>query len=646
MEQFHHMGGAATPDGAASMAPGGYGPPPGGGYGPPGGGYGPPGTPGAPGGYGPPPGGYGPPPGQPPAGYGPAPAMPQQPPMPQPGAPGAAPKKGGAGMKVGLALLGVAVVGGGIAAAVMFLGGGGALPFDAGHLPPKTESIRSGNFKTYVGLRSMLRIDDVPEEATWSTLSAQACGGHDVFGELMSAALGDVEDAITALTRDEKRYQEALACGKTLAGELSSRAGFYSVGFRKGDDYHSVDLLPLGVEKLPDSVDTFGTKSDPSNMTETHCKLPWPPKKQKGDKKKSDDDKDEKPTCEDHTPAIARLEGMEVWATGGLQDLKEFGSKFSPKGENKSDVEPLSKIAGEVKGYDERRVGTGKSFPSISSVLGVRVSAFDAEETKELNEVAEKGIEAWALGKKGHFGAGELKIVIVAKSDSRAKDIEGKIKDYLSMIKEKLEEAEKEEEKAKKDKKKSKDDDKDERLVDFVEARTEIARRTLDDLVMTRDDVRIVIEVVEKVDGGQQSKIDAFLDWRKEKGVVAAKVVRSLLEGEEPSDEDLESLHADIAGAMKWHKKWPHEPRYAKDGFYVPGNGNFDVKIENSEILEVYEYDLPRKDLIELVKFLNEKKGWKLKKGSGDEYTAKKDGSELKLTFREENKKGTIVLGK
>src|SRR5690606_25946623 len=207
-----------------------------------------------------------------------------------------------------------------IAAAVMFLGGGGILPFDAGHLPPKTESIRSGDFKTYVGLSNMLRVDDIPEEATWSVLAEEACGGYDVFGELMAAGLGDVDDAIKALSRDEERYKESLACGKTLAGELSSSAGYYSVGFRKGDDYHAVTLLPLGVDKLPDSVDTFDTKSDPSNMTDTHCKLPWPPKKQKGDKKKEDEDEKE-PECDDHTPTVARLEEMDVWASGGLEDL-------------------------------------------------------------------------------------------------------------------------------------------------------------------------------------------------------------------------------------------------------------------------------------------------------------------------------------
>src|SRR5690606_30848083 len=149
------------------------------------------------------------------------------------------------------------------------------------HLPPKTESIRSGDFKTYLGLVNSLREEDVPEEAFWSAISAEACGGHDVFNELMQGALGDVDHAVTALTRDPERYQEALAWGKSLAESMGTSAGIYSIGFRDGDDYHAVDLLPLGVETLPESVDTFDTKSDPSNMEETHCKLPWPPPKKK-----------------------------------------------------------------------------------------------------------------------------------------------------------------------------------------------------------------------------------------------------------------------------------------------------------------------------------------------------------------------------
>src|SRR5690606_19007175 len=147
------------------------------------------------------------------------------------------------------------------------------------------------------------------------------------------------------------------------------------------------------------------------------------------------------------------------------------------------------------------------------------------EETKELNEAAEDDIEAWAVGKKGHFGAGETKLVIVAESDAKAKDIEGKIKDYLSMIEEKVEEAE-----TKKDKD-DKGEKRDERLVAFMEAKTDIAHRALDKVELTRDDVRIELTVVEEPEKGELEAIQEFLDWRKEKSVVAAKIVRSLLEG-------------------------------------------------------------------------------------------------------------------
>ena len=618
---------------AAGYPPGGYPPPPGGGHG----------HPGAPGGYGAPPGG-----GYPPAGYPPPPGgmQPGQPGM-QPGMqPGAPAKKGGAGLKIGLGIVGLAVVGGGIAAAVMFLGGGGIAPFDPGHLPSKTESIRAGNFKTYLALGNMLREDDLPEEAYWSALSAEACGGHDVFNELMDATRGDVESAVNALTRDEEYYKESLACGKALAESMGTKSGFYGVSFRDGDDYHSISLLPLGVEELPESVKTFDTKSDPSNMTGTHCKLPWPPKVSKKDKKKDDEDEAEKTECEDGTPGIARLEGTEVWASGRLEELKEFGSKFSPKGENAADVEKLTQVAGEISGYDERRVGTGKGFPSIAGVLGVRVTGFDEEETKELNEAAEDDVEAWALGKKGHFGAGEMKLVVLAESDSKAKDLEGKIKDYLSMIEEKVEEAEKAEKDKKKDKK-DKDSEEDERLVEFMEAKGEIARRALDKIELTRDGVRILLTVVEDAEEGELEKINAFLDWRKEKSVVVAKIVRGLLEGEEPSDEDVESVHEDIGAAMKWRKKWPHEPRYAKDGFYVPGGGSFDVLTIESSLVDVYTYELPRKDLLEVTKFINEAKGWKIKKDKDGEhiYVATREGTEVRFLMGEkDDKQGTIVM--
>lgn len=119
------------------------------------------------------------------------------------------------------------------------------MPLDADRLPPTTTALRRNTIARRVLSSLRLRPEDLPEAAYWSA-GAAACGGRDVFFELMN----DMPVDRAELEQSKDSLVRALACGKALAPIVRSGMTVYEVEY----DYEGV---PSGFALLSLADDTF-----------------------------------------------------------------------------------------------------------------------------------------------------------------------------------------------------------------------------------------------------------------------------------------------------------------------------------------------------------------------------------------------------
>ena len=628
--------GGYPPGGAPPGAPGGYGPPPGGappgGYGPPPGGAPPGGAP--PGGYGPPPGGA--PPGAP-GGYGPPPGAPQgQPYAGAPGAPGgpgyggapgAAPKKkGSAGMIVGI-VGGVVVLGGLVVGGIMLLGGGKSppLPVPVGNLPEKTVQVMRSTFATKVADGTQLREGDVPDQARWSSAAAQACGGLDVF---RAAIHSDDEygrkDFSKAMLYKADDHKKALECGKEVAAEMGKSAGVYAVYFEHDDKEKNVDLITMGLDKLPKSTGWSKGTTDASNMQETRCYLDW--------------DQDEDADCEDSTQVWGKLDKADVWAGGSRDEVKAFGSKYSTdEGNKSSELEAMSELAAEFSDYRFVQVGLPKGYSvALAYLLDAHVLMLSGDEVDKLKEVIEENAETWAKASKGRTGERELRFVVQAKSESSAKDIKEALTDYLTKLKEKIDEADEE------DDKKEQPDDMSTTSWEYRQSLQKVSRRAIKDGKVELDGKRVVLLVQEKPKESEQKKIDKFYDKQAKRTKYAINITDALLKGEAPKDKDIEKLGGEeLVEAVEQAKaiakgEWPFKPDEwsGASGFMVPGGGKHETISHKGDTIHLYVYkNLSLGKLLPIFRKTGEAAGWTLDMDDKGVYDCRKGGQHVRANL-------------
>ena len=119
------------------------------------------------------------------------------------------------------------------------------MPIGPEQLPPSTTALRRTTLSRRVVAGLRLRPQDVPE-AAYVSAGAAACGGRDVFFDLMN----DVPVALTELERTKDTLVRALACGKALFPLARAGTKLYEVGY----GYHGV---PSGFELLSVSNDAL-----------------------------------------------------------------------------------------------------------------------------------------------------------------------------------------------------------------------------------------------------------------------------------------------------------------------------------------------------------------------------------------------------
>lgn len=140
------------------------------------------------------------------------------------------------------------------------------LPIAVEQLPSTTTALRRTTFQRRLMKSLRLRPEDVPEEAYWSYASA-ACGGRDIFFELMNQMGVDPDD----LERNQASIQHSLACGKALAPHIRSGMGVYQIEYYYEGSPSGLGLLRFSDDSFRDKLLYPQLSPTPNGVYRAYC---------------------------------------------------------------------------------------------------------------------------------------------------------------------------------------------------------------------------------------------------------------------------------------------------------------------------------------------------------------------------------------
>jgi hypothetical protein len=140
------------------------------------------------------------------------------------------------------------------------------MPVDPGQLPPTTKALRRSTFQRRIVSSLRLRPSDIPEVA-YASAAAAACGGRDLFFELMNEVSVDLAE----LEQTKDSIRRALACGKALMPAIRAGATTYEVEY----DYESAPsgfaLLAIPDDSLREKTIDPPLSPTPAGVHRAYC---------------------------------------------------------------------------------------------------------------------------------------------------------------------------------------------------------------------------------------------------------------------------------------------------------------------------------------------------------------------------------------
>jgi hypothetical protein len=140
------------------------------------------------------------------------------------------------------------------------------MPLDVDRLPTTTTALRRNTFQRRLESSLRMRPEDIPE-AAYISAAAAACGGRDLFFELMNEVAVDAEE----LAQTKAQIVQGLTCGKALTPQIHNGASVYEIEYA----YESV---PSGFALLAVPDDSFREKllypplsPTPSGVHRAYC---------------------------------------------------------------------------------------------------------------------------------------------------------------------------------------------------------------------------------------------------------------------------------------------------------------------------------------------------------------------------------------
>lgn len=379
------------------------------------------------------------------------------------------------------------------------------LPVSAAQLPATTTGLRRNTLRRRLISLLRMRPDDVPEEAYWSA-GASACGGRDIFFELLNHVSVDREE----LSQTRESVQRSLACGKALTPQIRSGLGVYQVEYEYELAPSGFAFLRLADDSFRDKILYPGLSPTPAGVHRAYC---------------NDDEGGPRSVCQDGARSRLVLAVNNGYVAAYAREVPSLLETLTTARPLPEKVAELASFFLEPSTADEVAVSTGGScaFAMDFSVLGLSP---DESSRQRLLDAVNDNTALCGMQSSGSVLNPSRRLILLAKSDVSAKVLVAAVKRRaLELTHETITATAGREDKT-----------------EFDKAMHAAGARAARSAKLEVDGRRLSVRVANEPNDAELRVMSRLLDERRAAAQRAAEIIRGLAEGTPPSAQQLEAF--------------------------------------------------------------------------------------------------------
>ena len=140
------------------------------------------------------------------------------------------------------------------------------MPLAVDQLPTTTTALRRNTFQRRIQSSLRMRPEDIPD-AAYVSAAASACGGRDLFFELMNDVPVDAEE----LVETKAQIVQGLTCGRALASQVRGGASVYEVEYAYESVPSGFALLAVADDSLREKLLYAPLSPTPFGVHRAYC---------------------------------------------------------------------------------------------------------------------------------------------------------------------------------------------------------------------------------------------------------------------------------------------------------------------------------------------------------------------------------------
>jgi hypothetical protein len=375
-------------------------------------------------------------------------------------------------------------------------------PIGVEQLPSTTTGLRRTTFERRLLKSLRLRPDDVPDEAYWS-FGTSACGGRDIFFELMNQVGVDRDE----LERDRESIQKSLACGKAMTPHIRSGAGVYQVEYEYDSAPSGFALLTLSDDSLRANLVYPPLSPTPTGVHRAYC---------------NDDEGGPRSICQDGERSRLILSVNDGYVAAYAREVPKLFATLTQAQAVSPRVAELAAFFLEPTPAEEVAVAEGGSCAFAMDFTAWALSPDETSRQRVLDAVNDNavlcGTQAWgtivSLNRRLVFLAKDETAAEVLAAALKRRNVEASAQVFASLSHR-------------------------ENQLAFDEARRSAEARALRGAKLEVQGRRVITTITVEPNEAEFHAMSPLLDERRETARRAAGLVRDLADGKLPSAEEL-----------------------------------------------------------------------------------------------------------
>ena len=282
------------------------------------------------------------------------------------------------------------------------------MPIGVEQLPTTTTALRRNTFQRRIQSSLRMRPEDIPEAAYFSAAGA-ACGGRDLFFELMNEVPVDLAE----LAQNKAAIAQGLSCGKALTPQVKSGASVYEVEYA----YESV---PSGFALLAVPDDSFREKllypplsPTPSGVHRAYCN--------------DDEGGDARSVCQDGARSRLLLAVNNGYLAAYAREVPSLLERLGSSQPAEPDVAELASLFLEPSSAEEVAVAKGGQCGFAMEFASIELSPDETSRQRVLDAINRNALLCGSQS-SGSLLHSSRRLSFVAKDDAAAAAIQQALK--------------------------------------------------------------------------------------------------------------------------------------------------------------------------------------------------------------------------